>query len=781
MTADRIIRLRIVVSGTVQGVGFRPFVHRLASCLQLSGWVRNSAAGVGLEVEGARRQVQTFLARLEEGAGPAMSAMPLTTREIPAVGEQGFSIVDSDLCGRPELTVAPDLAACGDCVAELFDPKDRRYHYPWLSCARCGPRFSMVTGLPYDRVNTSMARFPPCAQCRAEYEDPEDRRFHAEATACPACGPSVSLWSADGEPMADGMEALNRASRIIREGSILAVKGIGGFHLWADALSEEAVRRLRDRKRRPHKPFAVLFPSIEAVRDCCLVSDEEAKRLQSPASPIVILHRTREASLSRGIAPGNATVGALLPYAPLHHVLMAQLQRPVVATSGNLSEEPIVTDEHEALRRLATVADVFLVHDRPIVRPLDDSVVRMAESGPIIIRRARGMVPRPVRLPEGVARHGQGPVLAVGGHLKNTVALLDRDQVWLSQYVGDLSTWETDRAVRQAIDDLQWLHQSRPCAVACDLHPDYRSTRLAEELAGRLAVPLIRVQHHHAHVAACMAEHHLDGEVLGVAWDGAGYGPDHSIWGGEFLRATYLAARRVGHLHPFRLPGGEQAMREPWRASMAVRWETSGALAGGPVSGAGSIDAEQERLVGAMLETGLHAPITTSMGRLFDALASMLGLCHLASFEGQAAMAVEQEARRASSSGLGEGEAYPIPLNQMEKTGCRWVADWRPMIESIAEELRNGVAPPRIAYRFHRALAELIGRMAERIALPHVVLTGGCFQNALLLDLAVARLASAGFTVLAHRETPPNDGSLSLGQAMIAAAQLGTTGGSVPS
>ena len=757
----------------MQGVGFRPFVFRLAREMDLTGWIVNSVDGVTVEVEGAAEAVGRLLERLRTSCPPGAKIERMSVRSVPAVGDSEFTIQPSREEGAKQLAISPDLATCADCVVELLDPTDRRFRYPWLSCIQCGPRFSMVTGLPYDRANTTMSRFVLCMACRAEYEAPKNRRFHAESTACPACGPKLGLWGTDGHVSAEGEEALERTCHIIRAGGIVAVKGIGGVHLWVDATSEEAVQRLRARKCRPHKPFAVMFPSLEAIRTYCTLSPGEAERLTSPEAPIVILQRLEKIILVQGVAPGNATVGAMLPYTPLHHLLMSELEVPVVATSGNRSDEPIVTDEQEARRRLADVADAFLIHDRPIVRPMDDSVVRMARSGPIVLRRARGLVPRTIRLPESIARHIEGPVLAVGGHLKNTVALLDADRVLLSQHLGDLSTIETEYAVRQAIDDLQWLLHVKPCAVACDLHPDYRSTRLAEELAGRWDVPLIRVPHHHAHVGACMAEHGVTGEVLGIAWDGSGYGTDGSLWGGEFLLATYRESERVAHLHPFRLPGGEQAAREPRRAALAVRWETFGAQGCRAGVEEGTEWKGQEQLVFAMLARQIQSPVTTSMGRLFDAVASMLGLCQVASFEGQAAMAVEQEGMRASASAQGEDEAYPIPLLSRAEAPRRWIADWRPMIELIADDLSRGTERSRIAHRFHRALADLIGQAAERVGARQVVLTGGCFQNALLTDLARERLESAGFVALTHREIPPNDGGLALGQAVIAATQLG--------
>jgi hydrogenase maturation protein HypF len=776
MMIGQATRAQLKIEGTVQGVGFRPFVFRVARELGLAGWIMNGAEGVLVEAEGTADAIDRLLDRLRTGCPPGANIERMTLRSMPAIGDAAFTIQPSHEAGTKQLAMSPDLATCADCLVELIDPADRRFRYPWLSCAQCGPRMSMVTAVPYDRTNTTMSRFALCEDCRTEYDAPDNRRFHAESIACPACGPTVSLWGADGQVLAEGEEALNRTCRIIRDGGIAAVKGVGGFHLWVDATSEEAVQLLRARKRRAHKPFAVMFPALETIRTHCALSSDEAERLLSPAAPVVILRRRDRTSLAEGIAPGNRTVGAMLPSAPVHHLLMRELGTPVVATSGNLSDEPIVTDEQEVVGRLAGIADAFLIHDRPIARPMDDSVVRMARSGPLILRRARGLVPRAIRLPESLARLVEGPVLAVGGHLKNTVALLDDDRVLLSQHLGDLSTLETERAARQAVDDLQWLLNVKPRAVACDLHPDYRSTRVAEELAEQWNVPLIRVQHHHAHVAACMVEQGATGKVLGVAWDGAGYGTDGSLWGGEFLAATYGDCRRVAHLHPFSLPGGEQAAREPRRASLAVRWETFGAPLGGVGVEQECAWKEQEQLLVAMLAKRSHSPITTSMGRLFDAVASMLDICQVATFEGQAAMALEQEAMKAWASVQTEDNAYSIALNSQGSGSQRWVADWRPMVERITADIKCGTERPLIAYRFHRALAELIGQMAEKVGLRQVVLTGGCFQNALLVDLARERLESSGFVALTHREVPANDGGLALGQAVIAAAQLGQRG-----
>ena len=585
-------RIRVKVEGTVQGVGFRPFVYRLARALELAGWVKNTRQGVLIEVEGLPQAVEIFLKRLKADAPASACVEAMSTGVVPVLDEAGFSICPGERSGPRALVVPPDLATCADCRRELADPCNRRFRHPFITCTQCGPRYSLLTAIPYERSHTTMAGFSLCPICRAEYEAETDRRFHAEPIACPRCGPRLFLWNEQGDAVAGGEEALRRAAALLRQGLIVAVKGLGGFQLWVDAVSEEAVRRLRVRKRRLEKPFAVLFPSLDAARAYCALSPEEEALLSSPQAPIVLARKRPQTDLAEAVAPGNPYVGAMLPATPLHHLLVDGLTRPMVATSGNRSEEPIVTDEREALVRLSGIADVFLVHDRPIARPVDDSVVRVPATEPavgsearsdepkpavMILRRARGYVPQSIRLSHGlVAGNRRGPILAVGGHLKNTVALLHGDRVVLSQHVGDLSTLETDAAFRQAIDDLQRLLQVQPSVVACDGHPDYRSSVFARELAAALSVPLVPVQHHHAHVASCMAEQGLDGDVLGVAWDGAGYGPDGQVWGGEFLVAGYHGFRRFAHLRPFRLPGGEAAMREPGRSAVALLWELQG-------------------------------------------------------------------------------------------------------------------------------------------------------------------------------------------------------------
>ncbi|MBX3330801.1 MAG: carbamoyltransferase HypF [Nitrospira sp.] len=777
-------RVQVNVEGTVQGVGFRPFIYRLASELGLTGWVKNTRNGVVIEVEGGGSVVETFLQRMRTDVPPSALVEAMSTSIVPVLDGTGFSIEQSAQSGQRALVIPPDLATCTDCLREIADPSDRRFRYPFLTCTQCGPRYSLLTAVPYERSNTTMAGFELCSACRVEYGTEADRRFHAEPIACPTCGPRLCLWNEQGQETAGGEEALRQAQVMLDKRLIVAVKGLGGFQLWVDAKSEEAVRRLRDRKRRPEKPFAVLFPSVDAVKDYCWLSSDEEALLCSPQAPIVLLRKRRDAILADAVAPDNPYLGAMLPATPLHLLLMGSLQRPMVATSGNRSEEPIVIDEREAVVRLKGIADVLLVHDRPIERPIDDSValVMSKRSGAedsgyagkpggdvLILRRARGYAPQAIRWTDGFANGAQGPVLAVGGHLKNTVAVLTGTRVVLSQHLGDLSTVESDRTFRQAVEDLQRLLEITPRTIACDLHPDYRSTAFARTLSEALSVSLISVQHHHAHVASCMAEHKLDGETLGIAWDGAGYGGHGQVWGGEVLIASYRQFTRFASLRPFRLLGGEAAIKEPGRSGAAVLWELMGEeMLKLPLPSWKTRDDQRARLT-TLLRSGVASPWTTSMGRLFDAVASLTGLCHQASFEGQAAMAVQFAAEQEAYAGGVMVEGYTMDLMPSHGPDRKWIIDWCSMISALLEDLRRGTNPNKIAIRFHATLAAVTVRVAQAAGLPRVVLTGGCFQNRLLLSLARTYLEQVGFTVYSHALVPPNDGGLSLGQAVVAA------------
>ena len=748
------VRLAITVQGVVQGVGFRPFVHAAATARGLAGWVRNRTDGVRMEVEGPAPAVRDFLCALPREAPPAARLVGLEVVDVPPLHEAGFRILDSDPDAPPRPSIPPDLASCAACLEEVASPDARRFRYPFTNCTRCGPRWTLLESRPYDRPRTSMRRFALCADCEAEYRNPEDRRFHAQPIACPACGPGVSLLSPEGMRLEDGEAALRAAVEAVRAGRVLALQGLGGFHLVVDATCSEAVLRLRRRKQRPEKPFAVMFPSLEALRSACEVSSAEEAVLTSPEAPILLVRKRASGGVVEAVAPGNPWLGALLPYTPLHALLLALAGRPLVCTSGNLSDEPLCFEPAEALERLRAVADVFLVHERPIVRPVEDSVVRVGPEGPEVLRRARGYAPLPLPLAEAPC------VLGLGGQLKGTVALSVGGQVVVSPHLGDLGSVEGVRLLERTVVDLQRLLEARPVALACDLHPDHASTRLGERLSAEWGVPLLRVQHHHAHVAACMAEHGLSAPVLGLAWDGAGLGMDGTLWGGEALVVEGARFRRVAHLRPFPLPGGERAFREPRRAALGLLHVLEGAGAAAHLTEAFA-PGQVEVLLG-MLARGVQSPVTSSMGRLFDAVAALTGVRAQAGFEGQAAMALEFVA------GEGEAEPYPLPLRDGEPA----VADWEPLVRALLSDRRRGVPPPLMAARFHAALAVLAESIALRVGVPHVVLSGGCFQNARLLREVRARLRARGFHVYSPRLYPPNDGGLSLGQVAVAAREL---------
>ncbi|WP_374575565.1 carbamoyltransferase HypF [Phenylobacterium sp.] len=753
-TAGRVRRV-IRVHGRVQGVGFRPFVHRQASRLGLAGWVANAADGVVIEAEGAREGLDALLAAIHASPPPLASVGEVEVAEAALLGETAFAIRPSALEGARTAQTPPDVAVCEACLAELFDPADRRHRHPFISCTDCGPRLSLIEDMPYDRSRTSMRGFPMCEACRADYEDPASRRFHAEPIACPDCGPSLSLLDAAGRRIAARDEALSLAERAIARGGIVAVKGIGGYHLMADARGEAAVRRLRAGKRRPDKPFAVMFPDLDAVRRACRVSAEEAALLISPERPIVLLRRGG-GEIAPAVAPGSALLGAILPYSPQHHLIAADLGFPVVATSANLSDEPIATGEAEALERLEGVADLFLAHDRPIVRPVEDSVARIVCDRPLILRRARGYAPAAVAA-EGLA---QG-VLALGGHLKTTVALSRAGEAVVWPHIGDLETLEARAAHERAAHDIARLHDVAPRLIACDLHPDYATSREANGFAA----PVVQVQHHLAHVAACMADNGLAEPVLGVAWDGVGYGPDGTIWGGEFLAVARGSWRRAAHLQAFPLPGGDAAVREPRRAALGLLYAAFGeaALSMDDLAPVASFTPAERRTLAVMLARGVNTFACTSAGRLFDAVAALAGLAQRTSFEGQAATRLEEAA--------GEREVddgYDFPVRDAGDGGAL-VLDWAPALAAIIADVRAGAEPGEVSAKLHAGLAGAVVEVARRLAAPRVALTGGCFQNARLTRLTVDALRAAGIEPLWHRQVPPNDGGLALGQAVWAA------------
>ena len=758
-------RLRLIIRGAVQGVGFRPFVHHLAAEIRLAGWVRNSPQGVSIEVEGPRASVENFLVRLESEKPPRSFIQSLEPFWLDPTGCAGFQILPSETSGGKTALIQPDIATCPDCLREIFDPANRRHRYPFTNCTHCGPRFSIIESLPYDRANTTMASFVMCPQCQAEYENPDDRRFHAQPNACPTCGPRLELWSSTGLAIARHHQALLDTAAAIRRGQIAAVKGVGGFHLLADARNEDTLHRLRDRKRREEKPFALMFPNLARVKAVCEVSALEERLLRSPEAPIVLLRRRWFAApeIAASVAPGNPRLGIMLPSNPLHHLLMAELDFPVVATSGNLSEEPLCIDELEALHRLGGIADLFLMHNRPIRRHVDDSIVRVDLDRELVLRRARGYAPLPVSLPASL-RHPAG-VLAVGGHLKNTVALAVDGQAFLSQHIGDLETEQTHAAFQHVIADFEKLFEIWPAMVVSDLHPDYLSTHFAAKHEADLNAHHVGAQHHIAHILSAMAENELDPPALGVSWDGTGYGLDGTVWGGEFFDVTKERIERVAHLRPFRLPGGDLAARQPRRAAAGLLYELYGeeVFDWKELAPMAAFAFHERRLLRSMLERHINSPLTSSMGRLFDAVASLLGLRQQTHFEGQAAMELEFAAESFETT-----QAYSLPIFGHSPAQF----DWEPMIREILRDQQRGMAVAEISARFHNTLAYGIVSLARRAEQERVVLSGGCFQNRYLIERTVRLLQTAGFKPYWHQRVPPNDGGLALGQVVAALREL---------
>jgi hydrogenase maturation protein HypF len=771
-------RRRIEVGGIVQGVGFRPFVYLAARSRGLAGFVLNGPAGVTIEVEGPPARIDDFLLEVAGSPPPGAVVDRCAAAPIPARGEREFRIVESLTEGARSALISPDLATCADCLREVLDPADRRHGYPFTNCTRCGPRFTIMEEVPYDRERTSMRRFRMCPDCAREYRDPADRRFHAEPVACPACGPRLDLVQPGSGPAppapagAGASDPLARAVGLLRAGGIVAVKGIGGFQLACDARSEAAVGLLRRRKRRPAKPFAVMAGDLDAARALAEVEPIAAASLSSPANPIVLLPAKREGGLAAGVAPDTDAVGLLLPTSPLHHLLLRGFQGPIVMTSGNVTDEPIARTNDEARARLGAIADAFLEHDREVVARYDDSVVRILDGGETVLRRARGYAPRPLEMPDPVPR----PILAVGGHLKAAFCLAAGGRAFLSQHIGDLDGAPAIEGFEAALARYRSLFDIEPEVVAHDLHPDYASTRLA----ARLFPPerRVAVQHHHAHIAACLAEHGKRGPAIGVAFDGAGYGPDGTVWGGEILIADLGGYRRAASLATVPMPGGEAAAREPWRMAAAHLRSAFGAgFAALPIEFCRRLDPARWRPLARAVERGVNAPLTSSAGRLFDAVASLAGLRDVNLHEGHAAMMLEAAARSSEvpaieiAAGRAPG-AYPLPLEEGDPMLLRVAA----LIRGVVEDLRAGAPAALIAARFHGSLArgamEACLALRERTGIGLAVLSGGSFQNKVLLEALAALLRERGFDVLTHRRAPPNDGGVAYGQAAVAAEML---------
>ncbi len=745
----------IHVTGVVQGVGFRPFVYTLARRLAIHGWVRNTSAGVDIHAEGTPEAVASFLAALTNEAPPLARIDRVSEQDAAPEDFTAFEIRESAAVENAFQPISPDMAVCADCLRELRDPADRRYRYPFINCTNCGPRFTLIKDIPYDRPLTTMAVFPMCDACAAEYHDPADRRFHAQPVACPACGPQV--WLEHGGDTINGDAAVRSAAEMLRAGKILAIKGLGGFHLACDATNPEAVSELRRRKGRAAKPFALMMRTLDVIRETCIVSEQEARLLISPAAPIVLLRRLQAGNgrIAPDVAPGQNTLGVMLPYTPLHVLIMEDEggMPPLVMTSGNRSEEPIVTDNDAARDQLGELADAFLMHNREIYIRTDDSVMRVHGERELPIRRSRGYAPYPVKLPfESL------PILAVGGEMKNTFCVTRDDYAFMSHHIGDMENYETIQSFESGIAHFERLFRITPEVIAYDLHPDYRATRYAVARAQAGGIPAVAVQHHHAHIASVMAEHGHPGDrpVIGVCFDGTGYGTDGTIWGGEFLIADYAGFQRPAFLKPVRLPGGDAATRKPARIAYSYLI-ASGEVPDGELA---ALSAVEQKTLRTQIERGLNSPYTSSMGRLFDAVSSLIGVCQTTSYEGQAAIELEAVV-----------DPHETGLYPFERDGQQ--IDSAPVIQAVLADVRAGIPAGVIAARFHNSVAAMIHEICARLGaisgLREVALSGGVFQNVTLLGKTIPLLGDAGFTVYTHQLVPPNDGGLALGQAVIAA------------
>ncbi len=768
MTTDssRSSRNRLLLSGVVQGVGFRPFVYRLAHDHALKGWVSNSSKGVVVEVEGEEGDLEAFARDIRAKAPPLASIDKVEIEELPPAGYQGFSIEESSLKEAKSTLISPDIATCKDCLKEIFDPKDRRYRYPFTNCTGCGPRFTIIEDIPYDRAKTTMKKFDMCPDCRAEYDDPLNRRFHAQPNACPACGPKLTLAESGGAEAGGKLtgetDPIEAAAALLKKGKIIALKGLGGFQLACDGASEAAVSELRRRKRRPDKPFAVMMRDLTQIKEHALVSGKEEEILLGTGRPILLLTKRPGSGLARSIACGLDRFGVMLPYTPLHHLLLNEFSSPLVMTSGNLSEEPIAYRNEEAFQRLGKIADYFLLSDRDIHSRYDDSVVEVASESEVIVRRARGYAPAPIPL-----SYDSAPILAVGGELKNTFCLAKGGHAFLSQHFGDMEDMETFAHFEETLNLYTKLFAIEPASVAHDLHPGYMTTKFAASLEG---VRLLGVQHHHAHIASVMAENGLQDKVIGLAFDGSGLGSDGAIWGGEFFLTGLEGFERLGHLKEVGLPGGDGAIRAPYRMAISHLMAHFGRdLSSLKLDLLARVDEAELENISLQIEKGINTPPTSSMGRLFDAASAIIGIRDRISYEGQAAIELEAAANH------GEEGSYPFQVKAEEVEGRAhpvWVVDAGPLLEAILLDLENGVERGVIAARFHGAVVDLstliTGRIAEATGVNTVALSGGVFQNRLLSNKLISRLNSLGLEVFTNRLVPSNDGGLSLGQAAIA-------------
>lgn len=733
-------RLRLVVGGIVQGVGMRPFVYRLAKELGLCGWVRNSTIGVEIEVEGEESALESMRSRILTESPPQSSIDYCQTVCLQPVGYTDFQILQSRASAPLNVMLTPDLATCSECIAEMLDPNNRRYLHPFITCTNCGPRYSIITGLPYDRTNTTMQQFEMCSECRREYHNPSDRRFHAQPICCNNCGPTLQLQTRE-HIVATAFEAVERAAEALLAGQIVAVKGIGGFHLCVDARDENAVSRLRLKKHREQKPLALLYPDLKSLQNDCQTSPQEELLLGSAAAPILILESRQNPSIARNVAPGAGSLGAMLPNNPVQHLLMRTVGIPVVATSANLTDEPVAIDIEDVIR--TGIADLYLTHNRPIAHRVDDSIVRVLAGNPVTLRLARGYAPLQIKLESRAPQDA----IALGGHLKSSLAVLSGDRLVLSQHIGDLSCANTSNSLLNTSKELTALLGTNPNRVVCDLHPDYASTRLASSLG----INVRQIQHHQAHIAACMLDNSLNQDLLGVAWDGSGYGLDGTIWGGEFITLDRSGFYRIAHLRQFPLIGGESAVKEPRRSALGLLYEIYGDDAWTHPTLSRMFAPTELKLLRNAMTNQINCPRTSSAGRLFDAVAALCGLCYRSQYEGHAAILLEAAIKTYTSM------HYDFELQSVNGV---IIVDWEPMLKQILTERDLNSVP----VRFHNTLAEMIALVAHNSHYENIVLTGGCFQNRYLTEKTVDRLRTEGFRPYWHQHIPPNDGGLSAGQ-----------------
>ncbi len=755
-------RMRLKLSGLLQGVGFRPYIFGLAETHSLKGWVQNTKEGIAIDIEGAEKSLGRFLSTLKENPPTHSKIDEIETCLLPPVNHSGFFIKESDSSGMGSSQLIPDIATCPDCVGEIFDPENSRYLYPFTNCTQCGPRYTITESIPYDRARTSMNRFSMCLSCKREYTDPKNRRFHAQTNCCPECGPHMKFLNSAGEALAHKHKALQMAVETLKRGKVIAVKGIGGFHLMVPATTDAAVLLLRKRKYRDEKPFAVLYPSMEAIQNDCEVSSQEKELLKSSQAPIVLLKRKANSIVSKYVAPENPYLGVMLPSNPLHHVLSHYLDAPIVCTSGNLSEEIICTQDQNAIKTLGGVADFFLTHDRPIIRHADDSITRVLLGQTQILRRARGYSPAPIAC-KGDLKKG----LALGGHTKNTIAWMESNKVFVSPHFGDLEASSARAAFIATVNSTLETISSPMEFIAHDAHPEYASTLYADTLK----VPTIPVQHHVAHVFSCMADNQLQPPFLALGWDGSGFGLDDTVWGGEFFHVTENQIKRLASFKSFPLPGGNQAIKEPRRSALGVLYELWGDESIHHPLIVRAFETIELKNLNSILKKAIHCPVSSSCGRLFDAVASLSGLRQIVSYEGQSAMLLEFASEAHPSK-----EMYPVKVDDFKATPMnrfapRFTIDWSGMIEAIIKDCTNETSPGIISKKFHNTLAEAVVLVAKQAEEDNVLLTGGCFQNRVLTELAVEKLRESGFNPYWQRRLPPNDGGLSLGQLVAASRQ----------